>query len=217
MRPGAGGPARCVRDRGAADRLSAAAAGARDARIVAGLRGCGEEVWLCEEDGELLGAATTSSWSADAGQIDGSRPEAASKVGPDRTGRGTCHEGAVRRSRRREAPIRCGFARTYEPAARAHTPRRHDHPFASGRIVRSPTTGVPSYIRLVLATELVMCICRRNSRSGPSRGACHSPFEPFLASSARRRSAFAAGPIHRFQGRPVQDVLVGDLGRLQVE
>src|SRR3954465_6382290 len=43
----------------------------------------------------------------------GSRPRAASKVGPDRTGRGTCHEGAVRRSERREAPIRCGFARTY--------------------------------------------------------------------------------------------------------
>src|SRR3954452_13735082 len=45
----------------------------------------------------------------------GSRPRAASKVGPDRTGRGTCHEGAGRWSRRREAPIRCGFARTYEP------------------------------------------------------------------------------------------------------
>src|SRR3954466_1888030 len=49
----------------------------------------------------------------------GSRPRAASKVGPDRTGRGTCHEGAGRWSRRREAPIRCGFARTYDRTAGA--------------------------------------------------------------------------------------------------
>ena len=34
---------------------------------LASLQGCGEEVWLCEEDGELLGAATTSSWSAEPG------------------------------------------------------------------------------------------------------------------------------------------------------
>jgi hypothetical protein len=37
-------------------------------------------------------AAAASAREAD--QTDGSRPEAASKVGPDRTGRGTCHEGA---------------------------------------------------------------------------------------------------------------------------
>ena len=34
--------------------------------------------------------------------------------GPIRTGRGTCHERALRFGRR-EAPIRCGFARTYVP------------------------------------------------------------------------------------------------------
>src|SRR5215213_6875539 len=35
--------------------------------------------------------------------------------GPIRTGRGTCHERALRFGRR-EAPIRCGFARTYVPS-----------------------------------------------------------------------------------------------------
>ena len=37
-----------------------------------------------------------------------------SQNGPIRTGRGTCHERALRFGRR-EAPIRCGFARTYVP------------------------------------------------------------------------------------------------------
>src|SRR4051794_22940160 len=43
--------------------------------------------------------------------------------GPIRTGRGTCHERALRFGRR-EAPIRCGFARTYVPDGRLRVRRR---------------------------------------------------------------------------------------------
>src|SRR3954452_12024187 len=53
--------------------------------------------------------------AADASQKE-NRPRHAddSLNGPIRTGRGTCHERALRFGRR-EAPIRCGFARTYVP------------------------------------------------------------------------------------------------------
>jgi exopolyphosphatase/guanosine-5'-triphosphate,3'-diphosphate pyrophosphatase len=43
--------------------------------------------------------------------------------GPIRTGRGTCHERALRFGRR-EAPIRCGFARTYVPDENLRVRRR---------------------------------------------------------------------------------------------
>jgi hypothetical protein len=44
--------------------------------------------------------------------------------GPIRTGRGTCHERASQFGRR-EAPIRCGFARTYVPGAGGAQPSNH--------------------------------------------------------------------------------------------
>ena len=47
--------------------------------------------------------------------------------GPIRTGRGTCHERALRFGRR-EAPIRCGFARTYVPDGDQRVCRRHTPP-----------------------------------------------------------------------------------------
>ena len=50
-----------------------------------------------------------------------------SQNGPIRTGRGTCHERALRFGRR-EAPIRCGFARTYVPGKRQRVCRTASPP-----------------------------------------------------------------------------------------
>ena len=55
--------------------------------------------------------------------------------GPIRTGRGTCHERALRFGRR-EAPIRCGFARTYVPDGNLRVRRRPTPP--SGPTITQP-------------------------------------------------------------------------------
>src|SRR5918999_2340047 len=57
--------------------------------------------------------------------------------GPIRTGRGTCHERALRFGRR-EAPIRCGFARTYVPNGDRRVGHTETPP---GTAHHRPTTG----------------------------------------------------------------------------
>src|SRR5918994_1667475 len=59
--------------------------------------------------------------------------------GPIRTGRGTCHERALRFGRR-EAPIRCGFARTYVPSGDLRVCRR---PVPTQRAHYSPACPIP--------------------------------------------------------------------------
>src|SRR3954447_5763384 len=92
--------------------------------------------------------------AADASQKE-NRPHHAgdSLNGPIRTGRGTCHERALRFGRR-EAPIRCGFARTYVPGENLRVRRRRSTQPANynpaGRIAPavavtrdSPSAGTP--------------------------------------------------------------------------
>src|SRR3954451_23883279 len=87
-------------------------------------------------------------------------------------------KGPIRRSRRREAPIRCGFARTYEAGSRgsqaktARSPlRQRTHcPLADyrGAIIHTsssePRTG-DVYTRVELAFELACQAVRRRIRA----------------------------------------------------
>ena len=99
--------------------------------------------------------------------------------GPVRTGRGTCLEGAMLRSERREAPIRCGFARTYV-AGSEHRAVRHDSPSPDAqRVWRSARSAVrtiehPSMTGSEYTRYGVSCAVLRAPGDAPRRAGCRA-------------------------------------------
>ena len=121
--------------------------------------------------------------------------------------------GRFRRFGRREAPIRCGFARTYEPAQ--EPPRLSARsPLLPARSVSAPRSGQQSNIRPEASTE---------GRWDPNVvGTGRKPRwraikPPRSETTGPRVAGPSARAIHRFQGGAAQDVVVGNLGGIEAE